>query len=229
MLWRPTVRRLLVGLAILTTCCWLTVSTPHAADPAESSGAKLTRDKKLPAKLKINYDNVMLREILEDLPNLVSESSGAGKLRIKSDPQGVTLTSRFTIKGEMTLSDLLDTIVKDKGWGWYVNSKTGDQNDGAVMLTPNPKERGFKEGTGPAGKGATAKKEMPKDKKDTKEAPKTAGAPNVEASNLLTKAKLQINLKQTEAAKTTLNTLLEKYPDSSSASEAKKMLEKLGK
>ena len=72
----------------------------------------------------------------------------------------------------MTLAEALDKLCSDKSWGWYVNiGKAGDQKDGAIFLTTNGKEHGYKEGTGPAGK-EVAKKDDPKAKDKAKEDPK---------------------------------------------------------
>lgn len=228
-------RRLLFGVALLGSLCWLaTDPVSRAADEPESLGAKATRDKKLKQKLKVDFDAVFLDEIMKELPDLVN-SAGAGTLRIKAAPgSGVTLRSRFTIKGEKTLEEILEFIVADKNWGWYVvSTKPGDQNDGAIFLTTNPKEHGYKEGTGPGGKDTpkkeVTKKEDPKDK--PKDDPKTEpkGGDDKTASDLLTKAKFLKSTKQLDKCKETLNEIISKYGDTKAATEAKKLLESLGK
>lgn len=62
-------------------------------------------------------------------------------------------------------------------------------------------------------------------KKEAKVQPKIEN----EAAELLTKAKVQLNLKQTEQAKVTLNEIIEKHPVSKQAADANKLLEKIGK
>jgi len=188
-----------------------------------------TREKMLPAKLKLDIDKKMLRAIIsDDLPAAVKEATGL-TLKIEPAPgQGVTLTSSFELKGEMTLTEALDKLCSDKSWGWYVNvGKVGDQKDGAIFLTTNSKEHGYKEGTGPGGK-EVAKKDDAKGKEKAKEEPK-GGGDEKEAAELLSKAKVQISLKQTDKAKATLDEIVSKYPDSKQAADAKKLLEKLGK
>jgi hypothetical protein len=228
------VTRLLFGIALAAatvTLAMLGFAPTKAADP-ETARVKATREKMLPAKLKLDIDKKMLRAIITgDLPDAVKDATG---LTVKIEPapgSGVTLTSSFELKGEMTLAEALDKLCADKSWGWYVNiAKPGDQKDGAIFLTTNPKEHGYKEGTGPATGKEVAKKEEPKgkDKEKTKEEPKT-GDSDKDAAELLTKAKLQVNLKQTDKAKETLNQIIEKYPDSKQAGEAKKLLERIGK
>ena len=81
-----------------------------------------TREKMLPAKLKLDIDKKMLRAIIsDDLPAAVKEAT---MLTLKIEPapgSGVTLTSSFELKGEMTLAEALDKLCADKSWGWYVN------------------------------------------------------------------------------------------------------------
>jgi hypothetical protein len=228
-----SVSRLLSALLLAVAIAvvgMVALSPTEAADP-ETPRVKQIREKALTTKLKLDIDKKMLRPIIEsDLPDAVKEAT---KLDIKILPapgQGVTLTSSFELKGEMTLTEALDKICSDKSWGWYVNlAKPGDQKDGAIMITTNSKEHGYKEGTGPAGK-EVAKKEEPKGKgkEKAKDDTKSGGGDEKEAADLLSKAKVQIQLKQTENAKKTLEEILSKYPDSKHAADAKKLLEKIG-
>ena len=126
-------------------------SPTQAAEP-ETRRVKAVREV-LQTKIKFDIDKKMLRPIIyDDLPALIKEAT---KLTVKIDiapGQGVTLTSSFELKGEMTVAEALDKLCVDKSWGWYVNiAKEGDQKDGAIFLTTNSKEHGYKEGTGPAG------------------------------------------------------------------------------
>lgn len=207
-----------------------------AADPPENPRVKAIREKMLPAKLKLDIDKKMLRAIItDDLPAAAKESATGLTLKIEPAPgQGVTLTSSFgPFKGEMKLEEVLNKICEEKSWGWYVNvAQATDQKNGTIFLTTNPKERGYKEGTGPGAK-EVAKKDDPKTKDKPKEkskddTPKTSDAEK-DAAELLTKAKLQMSLKQTDKAKVTINEIIEKYPDTKAASDAKKLLEKIGK
>jgi len=230
-------RRLVPFLSLAAAVALIVLATlagTQAADP-ETPRVKTVREKVLTTKLKLDIDKKMLRPIIEsDLPDAVKDAT---KIDVKIMPvpgSGVTLTSSFELKGEMTLAEALDKICSDKSWGWYVNvAKPGDQKDGAIFISTNSKEHGYKEGTGPGKE--TAKKEEPKDKAKgkgkepaTKEEPKTGGDER-EAAELLTRAKFQINTKQPDKAKETLDQIISKYPDTRQAAEAKKLLEKLGK
>lgn len=236
-------RRTLIGSGLFLAACLLVTATPQAAEVADSAGAKMTREKRLPVKLKLDIEKKMLRGILaDDLPAAFKEAANL-PLKIDVYPgQGVTLTSSFELKGEMTLADALDKICSDKSWGWYVHSaKAGDQKDGMIYLTTNPKEHGYKEGTEPgakeakkdSGKKEIAKKEGGKKEEMKKEDAKTETTPMSDddkaASALYDKAKFSSATGKKDAARKSLKELLEKYPESSVAPDAKKLLEKLGK
>ncbi|MSR53389.1 MAG: hypothetical protein EXS09_08865 [Gemmataceae bacterium] len=204
----------------------LAVPFTPAADVPLSQGAKITFEKKLRVKLKLDIDKKMLRPLIgDDIPAAVKEATGLTQKIEIATGQGVTLTSSFgPFKGEMTLEEVLNKICEDKSWGWYVNNAPkGDQKDGAIFLTTNSKEKGYKEGTGPK---EVAKKDDPKEK--PKDEPKT-GDGDKAAAEMLTKAKFQMNTKQTEKAMVTLKEIIEKYPDTKAAADAKKLLEKIGK
>jgi hypothetical protein len=217
-------------------CLVLSFPLTASADTPENPRVKATREKMLPAKLKLDIDKKMLRAIItDDLPAAVKDATNGLVLKIEPAPgQGVTLTSSFgPFKGEMTLEEVLNKICEEKSWGWYVNvGPATDQKNGSIFLTTNSKEHGYKEGTGPSAKEKpkdepkTKEKEKPKEK--PKDEPKATDADKA-AAELLTKAKVQISLKQPDKAKATLNEIIEKYPDTKSAAEAKKLLEKVGK
>jgi hypothetical protein len=222
--------RLLPLLAFAATTTILSLGVPGQAAETESARVKAVREKVLPAKLKLDIDKKMLAPILsDDLPAAIKESTGV-TIKIEKVPgtQGITFTSSFELKGEMTLEQAINKICDDRSWGWYVNvGKAGDQKDGNIFLTTNPKERGYKEGTGAGGK-EVAKKDDPKSKEKPKDDPK-GGGDEKEAAEMLSKAKLQISLKQTDKAKATLDEIVSKFPDSKQAADAKKLLEKIGK
>lgn len=229
-------RRTLIGCSLFLAACFAITQTPNAAEVPDSAGAKTTREKKLPVKMKLDIERKMLRAIInEDLPAAFKEAANL-PLKIDVFPgQGVTLTSSFELKGEMTLAEALDKLCADKNWGWYVHSaKPGDQKDGMIYLTTNGKEHGYKEGTGPnEGKKGTDKKEVAKKeemkKEETKKEEPKLNADDKAASTLLDKAKLAGATGKKDMAKKFLAELLEKYPTSSVAGDAKKMLERLNK
>lgn len=228
-------RRTLIAGGLFAAACLLVTQAPQAAEVAESAAAKTTREKKLPVKLKLDIERKMLRFIIQDdLPAAFKDVAGL-PLKIDVSPgQGVTLTSSFELKGEMTLAEALDKLCVDKNWGWYVHSaKPGDQKDGMIYLTTNGKEHGYKEGTGPKETGKeVAKKDMPK-KETTKEEPKKEAPAETDADKaaaaIYDKAKFAAATGKKDMAKKLLADLLAKYPDAAVAADAKKLLEKVGK
>jgi hypothetical protein len=242
------VTRLFSALVLVAAVVLLAHPDLPTVEAQETPRVKATREKMLPAKLKLDIDKKMLRAIItDDLPAAVKEATMLA-LRIEPAPgSGVTLTSSFELKGEMTLAEALNKICEEKSWGWYVNvARPGDQKDGAIFLTTNPKERGYKEGTGPATKekemakkdDAKGKEKEPAKGKETAKAktkekddmpPAGGGDDEKTAADLLTKARVQNSLKQADKAKATLNEIITKYPDTKAAADAKKLLERIGK
>ncbi len=144
---------------LLAGVVFFVASDANSADePKLSTGAKTTIEKKLPIKITLDVKNEPIRVILEEIDAAMIAAKG-GKVRIKPK-DGVTLTTRATIKvKDATLEEVLDLLVKnvDRGWGWYVNiGKPSEQDDGAIYITTNSKDRKF------AGAGGDPKKEDPK-------------------------------------------------------------------
>jgi hypothetical protein len=224
--------RFLAGLALCTFMCLLTSST--FAQNKDSAAAELTRSKKLKAKISIKTENSMLRDILKEISGAVQES-GAGAIRIKPAPnEGITLTSRFDKEyKDKTLEEILDDLLKEKGWGYYVASaKPGDQDDGAIMLVSKPwrgSQGDAKSEDKKAKKEASTKKEEDKKsmvKKDVKDSP---SADEKAAAGHLSIAELYIRTKKYEKAKPVLEDIIKNHPDTKAAVEAKKLMEKLPK
>ena len=139
-----------------------------AADAVpDSAGAKITREKKLKAKISVECENLMLKEIIPELQGALKDAK-QGMIRIKPDPKaGITLTTRMTIKAkDMTLEEVLDKLFADSGrpWGYYVNisTKKDDQDDGALIIVADATCRGY-----PPGDPRNKKADVPpkKDKK----------------------------------------------------------------
>jgi FimV-like protein len=150
---------------------------------------------------------------------------------------GITLTSRFTVMAkDEPLEDVLDKLLKQREWGYYVVvAKPGDQDDGAIMLVTDP-VRGYPPDDPRSGKSdEKGKKDTAKEKKDVAKSktdePKKGAATNEEktASNRLDFAENYIAGGKPEKAKPILKEIVEKYPNTKAAEEAKKLLEKLDK
>jgi hypothetical protein len=149
-----TVRRIVFG-SILVLCTCLIVTTgldSQAADPPpDSPGAKITREKKLKAKISVDCEMQMLKDIIPELQGGLKDAK-QGTIRIKPDPKaGITLTTRMTIKAKnVPFEDVLDKLFTDCGrpWGYYVyvSVKKDDQDDGALIIVSDPTCRGYPPG-----------------------------------------------------------------------------------
>ncbi len=147
-------RRIAFGSLLAISACLLTFSgfNSQAADAvADSPGAKATREKKLKAKISVDCENLMLKEIIPELQGGLKDAK-QGAIRIKPDPKsGITLTTRMTIKAKnVPFEDVLDKMFADSGrpWGYYVNVsiKKDDQDDGAIIIVADPTCRGYPPG-----------------------------------------------------------------------------------
>lgn len=168
-------RRILLAAVFFLSACFLADIKPAAwaADPTpDSVAAKLTREKKMTAKVTLDCENMMLRDMIPELQGGLKDAK-AGALRISIDPKSkgsITLTTRLTIKCKgMTFEDAMDKMLKDSGraWGYYINvaTKKDDQDDGALFIVADETCRGYPPGD-PRNKKTEVKKEDPKkDKK----------------------------------------------------------------
>jgi FimV-like protein len=200
-----------------------------AEPPPDTPGSKHTREQALKAKITVELDNEPLRKIIDELIGAVKDAKG-GTIRIKpKENDGITLTSRFTVKAkDEPLEAVLDKLLKDRNWGYYVQvGPPGAQDDGAILLVSKP-WRGTPEGDE---KGKKDDAKMAKKETAKKEEPKKGAATNDEktASNRLDFAENYIAGGKPEKAKPILKEIVEKYPNTKAAEEAKKLLEKLDK
>lgn len=168
-------RRILVGSILMVSALVITTTgiETYAADPVpDSPGAKVTREKKLKAKISVDSSGgsgMMLREIIDEIVGEV-RSAKQGTIRIKPDPKaGITLTTRIKFKADKEpLEDVLAKMFDASGrpWGYYVNvsSKKDDQDDGAIIIVADPTCRGFPPGD-PRNKKTESKKDEPKKEK----------------------------------------------------------------
>ena len=172
-------RRLLFGAILLVSTWFVTTSSIDlsAADgPPDSIAAKLTREKKLKAKISVDSTDgtgMMLREIIDEIVPSVRDAKidgvKVGAPRIRPDPKaGITLTTRIKFKSvNEPLEVVLDKMFEASGrpWGYYVNVsiKKDDQEDGAIIIVADPTCRGYPPGDS-RNKKPEVKKEEPKKK-----------------------------------------------------------------
>jgi hypothetical protein len=165
------VRRLVFAPVLLVCACLLVTwgADSQAADPTpDSPGAKITREKKLKAKVTLDCDNMMLKDLIDEIRGALKDAK-AGTIRIKWDPKAVTGTTRMTIKCKnMPLEDALDKMLTDSGrpWGYYVmvTAKKDDQDDGAIFILADATCRGYMPGDPRNKKGDATDKKDPKKK-----------------------------------------------------------------
>ena len=162
-------RRIVSGSILMVSAIVLAIAgiDINAADPVpDSAGAKVTREKKLKAKISVDSSEgggMMLREIIDEIVGEV-RSAKAGTIRIKPDPKaGITLTTRIKFKAKNEpLEDVLAKLFDASGrpWGYYVNvsTKKDDQDDGAIIIVADATCRGYPPGD-PRNKKAEPKKE----------------------------------------------------------------------
>lgn len=202
-----------VAIAVLV----LSVATVNSAGEKDSQAAANTR-KKLQIKVTAEYKEEYFSEILRDLKKQV-EDAGGGSLSFFNDA-GVSNNTKYTFSGkDITLAAALDGICKKNSLGYVVISKPGDRYDGWIKFKQG-NERGYPSG------------DEPKTKNPVKEAEKQ---PNADEKNeKAAQAKLDLARElvkdgKKDRAKQRLEELIQTYPNTKAAAEAKKELEKLGR
>jgi hypothetical protein len=211
-------RRHLLGLGFLVAG----VAALSAADKDTALAAN-TRAKKLATKVTIDAKDQFLKEVFADVSKQL-EDAGAGSLSVRYD-LGVSMNQRVIFAAaDVPLAEALDGLLKKNGLGYVVISKQGDRYDGWLLIKQGH-ERGYAAGEEPKSKEAkpdakTAAKE--------KEAP-AAGDEAAEkaASNKLTLAMSLLKDGKTDKAKQRLKDIVDAYPNTKAAAEARKQLEKL--
>jgi TolA-binding protein len=211
-------------------CHWiglgLLVATAAVLSAAEKDtpSAEKTRNKKLATKVTVDFKEAMLEEAFKDISGQL-EDAGAGSLSVHF-AQGVSKNQRVNFAAKDTpLATVLDGMLKKNGLGYVVTSKAGDRYDGWLFIKQGS-ERGFAAAEEPKpGKDKAVVKAPPKDKP----APPVAGDDAAEkaASNKLGLALDLLKDGKTDKAKQRLKDIVENYPNTKAAGEAKKTLEKL--
>jgi hypothetical protein len=221
---------MIMALGLVASVLILGVIT--ADPPKDTPSAAHTRTKKLKTKVTLEYKNEMLREILADIAGQI-ENAGLNKLSV-AYANGVNMNMRLSVNvKDKTVEEALEELLKPAELGYVVVSKDKDRYDGWIRITKG-NERGFELGTDT--KGTETKKEDPKKevtrkedpkKEDPKDPPKTDE--EKVATGKLGLAKLQISGGKPEKAVPILEEIVNKFPMTKAAEEAKKLLEKYKK
>jgi hypothetical protein len=207
-------------LTVLVAACW--VGTVPAAD---TQNAASTRTKKLRVKVTVDFDDLFLKDCMEELKKQI-EDAGAGSLSWRYD-LGVSMNQRCTAKAkDKTVEDVLDLMFKKIGLGYIVISKDKDRYDGWLLIKQG-KERGYKEGEEPK---AAKDKDKDKDKAVAKEKSES-GDDKLEqrAASRLSQAKQLAKDGKKAKAKEYCEEILKSYPKTKAADGARELLKELEK
>ncbi len=210
----------------------------------DTPAAAATR-KKLQTKISVQYKDVSLMEITDDIKQKVNDASGTDLSIYLDGPGGVSGNSTLSYSAkDKTVAEILNGMLKPSDLGYVVVSKEyktyNGRYDGWVLIVKG-KERGYpeKEDSGKE----SASKEKVKEKAST-EKPKTKPAvekPSAdkpeddadkferEAGRQLKYAKTYIEDGKNDVAIKKLKEIVKKYPKTKPAEEAKGLLEKLEK
>ena len=196
------------------------------ATEKDTALAANTRSKKLNAKVTVEFKDEMLADCIKELSRQIEETVGGS---LSADyAQGVSRNQRVSFAAkDQTVADVLDAICQKNNLGYYVVSKEKDRYDGWIRITRG-NERGW-----PAG-------QEPKDKAQPKAAPEpTAKAAETPAADDPDKAEKAAIAKldfarsllkdgKKDSAKRRFQDIINQYPNTKAAGEAKKELDKLG-
>ncbi len=203
----------------------------HLARADDTPKAAETR-KKLATKIDVDYSDTSLSDVVADLKEKVPA------MGIRLDVAGgVSRNLKITYKAKQkTLADVLDGMFQKNGYGYVVTSKEGDAYDGSIFVKQG-KERGFAVGEEPTkatakskseGATKTAKKgSTPPKAKSTETDDGEAANPEQQAALKLRLAKDVLKDGKKARAKERLQDIVEKFPDTKAAEEARQILKDL--
>jgi hypothetical protein len=224
----------------------LTLSSARAVEK-DTPAAAATR-KKLQAKISVDYKDLSIKEVMEDLKQKVSDATGMDLSIYVDNKGGISNNSTLTYSGkDQTVAEILDGMFKNTDLGYIVISKEyksfNTRYDGWLLIVKG-KERGYPEEAGkePATKDKDKEKkatDKPKEKpasdkpsNDKPAAEKPADKPEddvAKAGRELKYVKGFIEDGKTDLAIKHCKEIIKKYPKTPAAQEAKKYLEKLEK
>jgi len=205
----------------------------NAADPPKPSQpdtpVMAATRKKLQTKMKADFKDTRLRDILEELK---SQAEGLNFYLATGVSNNMTLT--YSTKGEeQTIEQILEGLFKGRELGWIVHRarNAGDRYEGWVQIVQG-NNRGYEDGSGEPTKPMATKPMATKPTvtkpmaTDTKPATSDDAAEKA-AQARLKFAKLFIADGDKANARDYLNDIIKRYPNTKAAAEAKLLLEKL--
>ena len=211
---------------ILFVCCAIVLGVGVAA--ADDSPKAAETRKKLATKIDVDYNDTTLTDVIDDLKEKVS---GLG---VTVDTVGgVSRNLKITFKAKQkSLADVFDGMFQKNGCGYFVVSQPGTAYDGNIKIKQG-KERGYLVGDEPTKADAkVAKDDSSKTTKKGATPPKTkeatggdsADTPEQQATRKLRLAKDILKDGKKERAKERLQEIVDKFPETKAAEEARQLL-----
>jgi len=210
----------------------------------DTPAAAATR-KKLRTKISVEYKDVSLMEITDDIKQKVNDATGMDLSIYLDGPGGVSGNSTLSYSAkDKTVAEILDGMLKPSNLGYVVISKEyktyNDRYDGWLLIVKG-KERGYPEKED-SGKESAAKEKVKEkasnEKPTTKPAVEKSSTDKPEddadkfereAGRQLKYAKAYIEDGKNDVAIKKLKEIVKKYPKTKPAEEARGLLEKLEK
>jgi len=228
-------------LSVIATALILSLGWSAEKD---TPAAAATR-KKLQTKISVEYKDVSLKEITDDIKQKVNDATGMDLSIYLDGPGGVSGNSTLSYSAkDKTVADILDGMLKPSDLGYVVVSKEYKTYKGRYdgwLLIVKGKERGYPENED-SGKESAANEKVKE--KPTSEKPKnkpgldkpSTDKPEDDADKIESEARRQLKYAKTyiedgknEVAIKKLKEIIKKYPKTKPAEEAKGLLEKMEK
>ena len=189
----------------------LLLALPAAAQPPKDTRlAEFTRERYLKVKVTIEAKDVPLRELLKEFAAQVNMDKEFDHPVMWTYADAALGDKKITFTcTDKPIEDALKELGEKEKFGWFVISQEDHLRDGWVRITAG-KETGF----GSLGAAAAPK---PEDEDETK------------AAARLGVAKEHLEKNRNASAKAVLTGIIDKFPKSKAAAEAKALLEKLDK
>jgi len=209
--------------ALVLGAFFLAATTATAAEK-DTPAAANTRGKKLSTKISADFQDQFLKECFAEISRQLQDA-GAGSLSVRYDV-GVSMNQRVTYSAkDETLEKVLDGMLKKNGLGFIVVSKAGDRYDGWLLIKQG-NERGYAVTDEPKTKAAG---------KETTKAPSKSKAPPASddekaekaAAGKLELARSLLKDGKIDRAKQRLKEIVQQYPKTKAADEARNELDKL--
>jgi hypothetical protein len=194
-----------IGLAALV------LVLPAPAQPTKDTRlAEFTRERYLKVKVTVEAKDVALRELLKEFAAQVSMDKEFDHPVMWTYADAALGDKKITYAcTDKPIEVALKELAEKEKFGWFVISQEDHLRDGWVRITSG-KESGFGAiGAAPA--------------------PKTEDEDETKAATRLGVAKEHLEKNRTASAKAVLAGIIDKFPKSKAAAEAKALLEKLDK